>query len=483
MNNIFFALCLFALALPLQSQDILLSQPKKLTNKVTEYEIIGRTQQGVMVHKWGDRYNLIEAYYNETLGLAWEKELILNDKKAIVQTIIPYANKMLIIYTVKEKRTTNLYARKVSDVLKDLSGDILLDSFEKGFGAYNPKYEVKYSKKRNFISIVRYDYDFNGISNINILVLNKEGQALSQKDIPFNEKWTMKEVFVNNKGLVFLASAKIKRNILNLSPQHEEVRLQEYNYETDIVSEYLIEKGEHSLNDIKIVSDDKNNRIAIAGFYSEKQSNAISGYFGVFFDLKTHQIEQQFYENFEVEIARKTNLTAATKKDYVYNLKMRNVILRQDGGALFIGETYYTSNRSIPRSSFDTFNTRQQVSLNYHYNDLVVLSVNPNGSLLWDEVLKKRQYSEEDKGYYSSFGMANSGQFLNLIFNEEISNNTNINNYKIESTGDYTIESMMNANDYNIMLAPRYYKQTSPSEIVMPAFNRKNEFLLVKVGF
>ena len=471
------------LALPLQSQDILLSQPKKLTNKITEYEIIGRTRQGVMVHKWGDRYNLIEAYHNKTLGLAWEKELLLNDKKAVVQGIIPYASEMLIIYTVKEKRTTSLYIRKVSDTLKDLSGDILLDSFEKAFGAYNPRYAIKYSKKRNFISIFRYDYDFNGISNINVMLLDKKGQKLSQKDIFFDEKWTLKDAFINNNGLVFLASAKIKRNLLNSSPQYETLRLQEYNYETDTVSEYLIEKGEYSLNDMKIESDDKNNRIAIAGFYSDKQSNAISGYFGVFFDLKTHQIEQQFYENFELEVARKTNLSNSLKsKDYVYNLKMRKIILRQDGGALFIGETYYTTNRSVPRSSFDTFNTRQ-MGLNYHYNDLVVLSVNPDGSLLWDEVLKKRQYSEEDKGYYSSFGMANSGNSLNIIFNEEISNNTNINNFKIESTGNNTIESMMNAYDYNVMIAPRYYKQTSPNEIVMPAFNKKNEFLLVKIGF
>ena len=84
-----------------------------------------------------------------------------NDKKAEIQVIIPYANEMLIIYTVKDKRTTNLYARKVNDVLKDLSGDILLDSTEKAFGAYSPKYEVKYAQKRNFISIIRYDYSFH----------------------------------------------------------------------------------------------------------------------------------------------------------------------------------------------------------------------------------------------------------------------------------------------------------------------------------
>ena len=182
-------------------------------------------------------------------------------------------------------------------------------------------------------------------------------------------------------------------------------------------------------------------------------------------------------------MSRKANMTTTIKsKDYIYNLKMREVILRQDGGALFVGETYYTSSKTVPRSSFDTFNVRQ-AGLNYHYNDLVVLSINPDGSLLWDEVLKKRQYSEEDKGYYSSFGMVNSGNALNFIFNEEISNNTNVNNYKMDSTGEHTIESMMNVYDYNVMIAPRYYKQTSPTEIVMPAFNKKNEFLLLKIGF
>ncbi|MEZ4913636.1 MAG: hypothetical protein R2798_06240 [Chitinophagales bacterium] len=42
---------------------------------------------------------------------------------------------------------------------------------------------------------------------------------------------------------------------------------------------------------------------------------------------------------------------------------------------------------------------------------------------------------------------------------------------------------MFNAQEYNILLANRHARQISNEEIIIPAFNYRNEFVLTKIKF
>ncbi|MGB0838697.1 MAG: hypothetical protein ACPGXL_01085 [Chitinophagales bacterium] len=470
-----------------QAQDLTISMPQKVPTKVSEYEIIGKTNEGILVRKWGYKYNELEAYGLYDLKVKWTKEMEFEDKKAKVIEIIPYASEILIFYTVKNKRITSLYARRSTPDLRYLGKDVLLDTIEQTFGGQGFDYFVEKSLNKEHVSILRYNYDFSGLRSINGIVFDKELATIHRQSFGIEEKAEVKTTFLTNEGKLYIAIVKNERPTTSNKQQFDIVNLVEYNPQTDKKNMVVINKSEEFyLNDIKIKPDNKNQHIVLAGFYAEKQRTDVSnGYFYIFVDMKTKMVSQQYFNHFSDHIFPKINANnRLVKNKRVYNLEVKDLLLRNDGGALLVGETYHTAEQNATRSTFDSYYSRQERQLLSHYHeDIVLLSINPDGSLLWDNVLKKKQFSEDDDGYFASFGIFNGSQNLNLIFNEEVSYRTNVNSYVLTSSGDYKVANLLNVREYSMMMAPRYGKQLSRQEILIPCFNNRNEFILTKITF
>lgn len=470
------------------AQDLLLSDPQKVSHKVEEYELLGKTSEGILIHKWGDKYNVLEAYNPDNLRMKWSKEMELRDKKAVVLKIIPLPDELVIIYSLKVKKEVSVYARKVAFDLTPLGEDVLIDRKIKKFGASGFDYFVDVSKNRLFYNILRHDDSFNGLSNIQCFVLNSNLEIIGDRDFAVaDEKLKLQETFINTNGHIFLGFAWQTKNLVANKSQFESLELIHFNPFNDQEDVVKMDNLDYELNDVKFEADSRNNRVVVAGFYSEKKADAANGYYYAFMDLATKTISQQHFEPFSDDFLKKVNTAnnlKTLKKKQIYDLEVARLLLRNDGGALLIGEAVYTSKENVTRSSFESYYSRQVVQVtNYYHNDLVLLSVNPNGSLFWDNVLKKKQYSEEDAGYFSSVGVMNNRMSLHLLFNEEISFNTNLNNCVLTHQGEYKISSLVNVKELNLMVAPRYGKQLSETEILIPAFNSRNEFLLAKITF
>jgi len=464
-------------------QETSFSRPQKIAGKISDYEVLGHTDAGLLLHKWGERYHAIEAYDMENLSLKWNKELFLPDKKSKVIGIVPYKNELLIFYTLKQKRITYVYARKVSDDLHQLMPEVVVDTIQRNFGSYGYSYQISVSKNKSFICLQRMTNDFNGISSVNCVVLNKNLDILGRKNIPITNKLINEDNFLSNEGEIFLLDAQVKRVISNNNSLYDNFKLLRYNFATNKLSIVQIENVQYLLSDIKFEVDDRNNRIVAAGFYTEKQSNDISGYFYLFIDLTAGIVSEQTFAPFNSEIIRRVSRnTLVRSRDQISNLRIRKLITRQDGGALLIGELFYTVQQNMPRSTFDNFYARQ-LGTSYYYNDVLLLSINPDGTMYWGNVVQKRQSSDDDGGYYSSFALVNNRSQLNIIFNEDISSTTNLNNFILDSDGQYTVSSLLRSKDYNVMIAPRYGKQVAPDIIVLPAFNERNDFMLLKIDF
>ncbi|OWY20846.1 hypothetical protein C7N43_26830 [Sphingobacteriales bacterium UPWRP_1] len=476
-------LVLGALSRPAAAQELTFSRPQKVAGKISDYEIIGQTDAGLLVHQWGERYHVIDAYNNKDMSLKWSKELFLPDKKAKVLSVVGYKNELIIFYAVKRKRTTYVYVRKVNADLQQIMPEVVADTIQRNFGSYGFSYQVSVSKNKNFLSLQRINNDFNGVNSVHCVVLNRNLELLGSKNIPIENKLLNEDNFISNSGEVFLLDSQTKRTFSTNAPQFEAFKLLRYNFASDKLSTALIEEVAYLLSDIQFEVDDRNGRIVAGGFYNEKQSGDVSGYFYLFIDLATGQVSEKVFTPFSAEILKRVSSnTLIRSKDQIANLRMREVITRQDGGALLIGELFYTVQQQMPRATFDNFYARQQ-GTSFYYYDILLLCLNPDGSLYWGNVVQKRQISDDDGGYYSSFGLVNNRSNLSLIFNEDISTTTNLSNYTLDVSGKYTMSSLLRAKDYNLMVAPRYCKQVAPDVVVLPAFNERNDFVLLRIDF
>src|SRR6185295_17306749 len=97
------------------------------------------------------------------------------------------------------------------------------------------------------------------------------------------------------------------------------------------------------------------------------------------------------------------------------------------GGAIIVAESRFDTEESMQVPSFTptigpSFRT---INISY-YNDMLLVSVKPDGTLEWSEVLKKKQISEDDDGFFSSYCLATTADKLHFVYNDEIYHKTNV---------------------------------------------------------
>lgn len=467
----------------------MLSQAQKIPPKITEFEIIGNTSEGLLVQKFGPKYNLVECFDKSDLSLKWARELNLKSKKSQIISMLRTGDDLLVFYFLKEGRFYNVYARKVDSKLKVKVKDILVFKTRRRFGEQSFDFKVIHDKsetwflvqKRYKNSITPYHFD--------CVWLNQDLEIVDQKEFALEKlDWRFKQMIVRNDGVLYFIQGHIKRTLFSNTNLYDTIRVEEYHPISQKSRTLTIPIETELLNDFIGEWDIYNNQLAFAGFYSHKQTSDLSGY--LYFSANFQQTEptftKKFFTPFEQDFIKKVSSnTILSPSNRLRNVEVRDFILRSDGGALLIGEIHNTGSSQSTRPFMfdDRLGNQSSVLMQYFYNDVMVFSINPDGTTHWNELLKKNQYSENDQGYFSSIGVMNSRYSINLLFNEYIARRTNLNNFRIDSEGENTISNIFDASSYKLSMAPRYAKQISPTEIIIPTFNHRNEFVLAKVKY
>lgn len=152
------------------------------------------------------------------------------------------------------------------------------------------------------------------------------------------------------------------------------------------------------------------------------------------------------------------------------------IIPRSDGGVLLITEAAYTSEYNFYDYFTQTFNRR----IEYHYDNVVVLSVNADGGIHWSQVVPKEQRSMDDEGVFSSIKAMIGEQSLSVLYNMQKGKSNEIVFHEIDAAGHMGNRQMIRQSD-NISLLTRFGKQVAQNTIVFPAYTRKRLYLLKAV--
>ncbi len=229
----------------------------------------------------------------------------------------------------------------------------------------------------------------------------------------------------------------------------------------------------------------KNGDLICAGFYSDLRTSLLKGtcFFkinaanGKLYNSGVKEFDQEFLSQFMSE--RK----AARGKE-LYSYDMRKLILRSDGGAVLVAEQYF-----VRVSQNRDANGRITTRYYYNYNDIIVININPDGSIAWANKIPKRQVTVDDGGYFSSFAMATVRDKLYFIFNDNPANSNELDprrilNYNgkrsvvtlaiLGAKGSYEKYSLFSNQDADVITRPKVCKQTSRNEMVIYGERRRN---------
>jgi hypothetical protein len=273
----------------------------------------------------------------------------------------------------------------------------------------------------------------------------------------------------------------------------------------DTLSPIQLKLDDILLDEVHIKVDNPNRRYFLTSFYYKQKRGNIEGFYFNVWDkasrLPVLQHAVPLGEDLRSE-ARGENSVKMAFNDYF----IRSVVVKRDGGFLINTESYYTTSRynnwnrwnymyGSPYNSYDYYTNyspsystwywrnRYDNSQNVrrHADNITILSFDKTGGLQWSNVVHKEQYDDEGDDRIS-FQTINTGGQLHYLFNLEEKRTLLLNDFMLAPDGQLTHNPTLKNLDRGYEFLPKYGKQISSRQVVIPCY-RNNYICFAKIEF
>lgn len=350
---------------------------------------------------------------------------------------------------------------------------------------------------------------------------NMEQTSLNEVKMPYTERrMNVYDYAIDAEGTNYIL-AKVfhddsnddkKRKSDEEANYHVELfRLQNNTGELNISK---IDIADKFINGLWLFENPASKEMVIAGYYNigKKQINTDGMIVmhakkeGDLYGLATYEIPVEVLNEYTSEKTKKRNNKNEEKGEAEYpNLKLKEVVFDDNGGMLLIAEqsfvvVYVNRTAGGGMNGMGGLGTTY-TSTTYHYNDIIVSKLNPDGKMLWMKKIPKRQIGDNGRGGMSYKYIYNKGYhyllFLDNVKNYELPLNKRpaehrdgaggyFTSYKIDdATGTSVNSSIFNVRDLDEMTVYQF----STNRIVkidddtfgVEFYKRKKEDVMIKV--
>ncbi len=502
-----FGLLLFvAYCFQASAQQIAYSEPDRNDNKRTNFEIIGKLGENVLVYK-NNRNDFQLSVYDNAMKLVRNVDLNPERERWINVDFIPYADVAWMIYQYQQKNIVYCMAVKIDGEGKLLHKPLELDTTRIGWAATNKIYTTVYSddKKQIMVFKINSRNPKNFLFTTLLFDENLHPRYRHQLSIPMEERNDYFTDFLldNNGGLVFgkfvrKGGGNYIRDLSLVTKPADATQFTVYDMKT----------GDRVLDDIMIKVDNTNDRYLFTAMYYRQRRGNIEGLYTVVWDRKESRILKEMALPFSDELRAEAKGRDENQRTAMNNYFIRDIIVRKDGGFVLAAESQYTSSRgggpfnrwdylgwnnpwSSPFNSYYyspyyysygmPWNRYGNNSTRFHSENILILSFNDQDTLEWSNVITKSQFDDQSDGLIS-YQLMNTGGQLHFLFNVWERRSLLLNDQSIGADGKITRHPTLKNLNRNIEFMPRYGKQVSARSIVMPCQYR-NYLIFAKIDF
>lgn len=298
-------------------------------------------------------------------------------------------------------------------------------------------YNIAHSPDNNYI-LVNYIHnkdDKYAKQKVDIRVFDSDFDLVWEKldNLPFaDEFFSLKEMRVSNDGNVYVLGQVIeeKRDRKN---KKQEFQLYAYkNYGEDIVEYPLVIKDKVIAEMVLAIAG--NGDIVVGGLYADEYK--ITGTFYMRINAINQEVAASSFKEFGIDFLvaglserkeKKTKKKASKGKDVgLFAYDLRNLKINNDGSIVFIAEqSFITSN------TYTDANGNTRTTYTYHDNDIIAVYVNPQGEIVENIKISKKQVGSTS--FFHSYVLAIKNNALYFIYNDHIKN-LNKTNDGVESS-------------------------------------------------
>ncbi len=486
------------------SQQITYSLPESDDTRSLDFDIIGKIKGNFLVYKHV-RSNYGIAIYDNAMKLKDRVDLDFLPDRTMNVDFVAYPDFAYIIYQYQKRNILHCMAASIDGNGKILKEPFEVDTTYISFFSDNKIYNTINSEDKSKIMIYKIKKK-NDKFNFTTLLLNDSLQLLhkSRIETPYEDrKDIFSDFFVDNAGnFVFTKGTKLssrdylqKLMLVTKGPQQDDFTLHELNLSGNF------------LDEIKLKVDNVNKQYLINSLYYPRKNGNVEGLYTAVWDKGNDTLVSQNFAQLNDSIRNLAKADGGTRFAF-NNYFIRDVILKKDGGFILTAEDHSTQSRGNPWNRYDylygypSFSPYDSYYLyspssywysgrfrnyyggsqvRYYYENIVVLDLDNTGQLVWSNVVHKSQYDDDNDNYLSYNIMLTGGQ-LHFLFNELERRNQLISDQTVSADGKITRNPPLRSLDRGYEFMPRYAKQVSSYQIIVPCTYR-NYICFAKIEY
>jgi len=428
------------------------------------YDILGKVGDHTLVVR--DGVNEFEVHaYNDKMSTAWTAEKELDSRKSRIISVIPHRETIDVIYSDEWKDTMIIKVRQYNDQVQLLRTDTLMTMKR---GLIRPKFRFVKSEDKNVFLMTEIDNE----RIVNAFAYDlRERRLLWDADFDFgnlNFREEYRKTILSDDGTMYVIC---ERNNFRFKKEDHSMEI----FAFDGINRFRqisIPLPEYITYDAYFKFDNPNNHLLIIGLHADRNSGDTDGIYHIIVQAENIENFTISTVNYNAELIADFHGKYNPKKESLYNLDVQDVALREDGGVLLFAEENKEYERLAYGGRRDYYGSTR-FSVDYYYEDLILISIHPDGTSHWQKLLPKRQYSNDDEAAYSSYFLLKNKSYLRILYNDEIRNENTVSEYILNGAGDITRRSLMSTSDQKLKLQIKNAVQISANEIVIPSVRGK----------
>jgi len=486
------------------AQKIVYSEPDKDDTRRLNFEIAGKIGGNFLVYKNVRNTSWIAVLDNDMKQISKvEQDYVPDNDRMINVDFFPYNDFCYMIYQYQKRSIIYCMAAKIDGNGKKIGDVIQLDTTQIGFAANNKIYSVLSSEDKNKIIVFKINSKNRKNYLVSTLLMDNQLTVLkkSRMNMPMEDRDDyLGEFQLDNDGdLVFTKFDRVNNE--NIGSAAFVIKYAQA--DTFAVKELNIEKT--YLDEIHIKPDNSNKRYFLTSFYFKQRRGNTDGYYFYVWDKQTGNVIIEDTITFSDELrkeARGNSNTRMAFNDYF----IRNIITRRDGGFIIGSEAYYTTSRG---SAYNRWNYlygspfmrpsdyyyyspyygsywygsrwNDGGNVRYQADNIVIMSFDKNGQREWANVITKEQFDDQTDDLIS-YQVMNTGGQLHVLFNNMERRTQLLNDFSITPDGKINRSPTLKNLDKGYDFMPKYAKQVSARQIIVPCLYR-NYICFAKIDY
>lgn len=463
------------------AQEVIYTKYEKFDFRTGEFSVVGKVGEKLYVYRGSAEGYYIDAYDNK---MQRQATVVLDflPKRVFGTKFITYSDKLLVFYQDSESGEVVQYAAMLDVDGRLLKKPIKIDAVKVSFlGGRSGLFSYSVSPNKEHIVVYGVSTDDNKLqAHVVWLDDNLNKQTASAPVFEAENRISFGQGIVNNSGKFFL-------------PAYTPYGSKEYADNVWLLSlgtgasnfvPAAMPLGEMFASGTYMELSRTDDMIYIGGFYSDKKNGHFEGIIYTHYDVNSNSFEEFKTIAFSDKIRSATG--ERNKKRAFNDYQVRQLIVRNDGGFVMIAEDYFVAIRNNYNSGFGFYSwyypTMSASVREYFYGDVMAISCNGEGHAEWAEFIRKRQYSQQDGGLFSSYALVNTGGALGFLFNDFNLSRSTIQLVGLEADGQLKINPLIGAGIDAPDWLPKSGKQVSANEYVVPCLKR-NQICFAKVVF